>query len=920
MTSLEQILLRADQLNSGSNSSVITPVTSLPQFMTYDTFTKEVDSLKVDLDQVSTDVTEMVSAPSTSPTTTVSDEALDRDYESYLDSVSFDTEELLKAVYFMEDSLSGRLDGLTSTLSSFGEKSLFIEQQTHKQLSMLTSTFNDMYDLQHKELNKTLTRKPNEKKPDVDPTEVILLDHQGKRHKGPYDVNIKNGGGGGGLDIDLPRRRRRPPRNRRPGFNPLDALDFGGNDKDKKPKRKNFFSKIKDALSGPGSGKKKAVAAVLAAVAGVAMYKSSSDDAEARHEGMPIDPSTIGDAPVVSNPAEVKANTNQSNFFGGAASLMPSMGGLATLGIAIPGMSYGYDTLKGLVSSPSNTNTSHISGTPATMLPNRPPVPALPAPQIVGPPRSTSTGLAHLPDAEFDDIPRQTKANKVWNATKRIGKVARNIGPINMALGAADTYSIVSDDTTTTKEKGVALGGVAGGVGGGWAGASAGAAAGAMAGGALGTVVPILGNAVGAAVGGVIGGIAGSFGGYSLGSDIGESLTDSAWSWFSDDNEDQVLADKAEKDKADQAKQEEVKLKQSKSPWDIKKEPWMFTPDGVPFSENRNPRIQKQIYNRRKKKYEAENGKHEYVEPVVVPETNSDTVQAEPTIEAEFSSAKSGGTYEFTKDIAENAGTESNEPADRPDYVNFTKDDVAAKANADAKLEATKTSDVYSIKKEPWMFNSKGDQYNVNSNADLEKRVYANRKRAWKVRSRIRKSSIQDAPSSPSKANADALVSQNTSNVTQLPNTVEDVEISDVSSNVEGLLPVGFSAKTSTGKPKVETDLMADLRANTESMLSDDYKTSLSTLHAERDRIARITKDVPAATPLDPEKLNSNTGATERVERAVNSMATAIIPANKGTPSKTRVVRSNSRPRPTLNDIPIILDKGGLGLINLGYI
>ena len=89
----------------------------------------------------------------------------------------------------------------------------------------------------------------------------------------------------------------------------------------------------------------------------------------------------------------------------------------------------------------------------------------------------------------------------------------------NVGLGAVNAYDIYNDDTLSTKEKTVELSGVAGSVGGGMAGAAAGAA--------IGSVVPV----VGTVIGGVVGGIAGSM----LGEAGMESLSDSIYSWFDDD-------------------------------------------------------------------------------------------------------------------------------------------------------------------------------------------------------------------------------------------------------------------------------------------------------------------------------------------------------------------------------------------------
>lgn len=938
MSSLDQLLLRADQLGTSRNSDVITPIASLPQYMTYEAFSEEIEGLEAKIEQTVSSAAEL--NPEKSKDSQSEDD--DEDYENYLNELGFDTGELLKAIYFMEDSLSGRLDALTGTLGSYSEKALFIQQQAHSQLGVLSDTFKSLYELQYDELNKTLQRKPHDPKDD-DPTEVILLDENGRRSKKIFDVDCSCSGGGGGFGLD-------------------DILPWGGKDKDKKNKprgRKGIFGKMTDALKGGGGGKGKMLAVLAAAIGGTALYSATAgDDREDRYAGQPIDPSTATDAPVKvklseedkkditpDTPTPTDTNTTTTTFmsllglsdtseqptitqsngqsgpidFLNTSSLMPSAGGLMAMGMAIPGLSYGYDKIKGLVSSPAATNTAHIGGVPATLAQGRPPLPALPAPVL-----STSTAVANLPDADFEDIPNDRKSVKAWKAAKGIGRGISKVGPLNIALGAADTYDIMTDDTKSTEEKGIALGGVAGGVGGGWAGATAGATAGAAGGALLGSVVPVIGTAIGGAIGGVVGGIAGSFGGYELGSFLGEEITASAWSWFSDDTSDKLKEQEAkrkqEKTTKDAERKAKIKEDQANSPYDINKEPWMFREDGSPIPVNRNARIEKKLYKVRKRNYESRNG--EFVAPSAtqiainnVPEDNlvMADVKAEP--EAEFTSSKSGGMYNFTKDIAENAVGKDV----RSDYVNMTPADVEAKSQSEAIAELNApAANIYKIEDEPWMFNSNGEQYRVNSNESLEKRHYAQRKRAWKVRSKIR--GIPDAPASTHDEEVAATISANSSNADSIsPKASVSSYMPDIADNTAEKVSASYKPTTSSGQTlsQKDVDMMADIRASTESWLPKEY---VAKLKAQEAKSIQITKDVPSAIPLDSEKLNTNTGATERVESAVRDMATKVVPPRPLDAKKPMVVKNTSRPKPTLKDIPIIIDRGGLGLINLGYI
>lgn len=92
-------------------------------------------------------------------------------------------------------------------------------------------------------------------------------------------------------------------------------------------------------------------------------------------------------------------------------------------------------------------------------------------------------------------------------------------GMLAAALGAYEIYDILQDDSMSSREKKIDIGGALGGAAGGWAGAKAGGAAGAIGGGA------ILGPA-GAAVGGILGAVAGGYGGYTLGEGAGESISE----------------------------------------------------------------------------------------------------------------------------------------------------------------------------------------------------------------------------------------------------------------------------------------------------------------------------------------------------------------------------------------------------------
>ncbi|MDN7935194.1 phage tail tape measure protein [Burkholderia metallica] len=100
---------------------------------------------------------------------------------------------------------------------------------------------------------------------------------------------------------------------------------------------------------------------------------------------------------------------------------------------------------------------------------------------------------------------------------RMMGSAGRFLGraavPLAIASTAWSAGEVLTDDTTSGRDKKVALSGLAGG-------ALGGAAAGALAGAAIGSVVPVVGNLVG----GLIGGALGMMGGEKLGRSIADAF------------------------------------------------------------------------------------------------------------------------------------------------------------------------------------------------------------------------------------------------------------------------------------------------------------------------------------------------------------------------------------------------------------
>lgn len=339
------------------------------------------------------------------------------------------------------------------------------------------------------------------------------------------------------------------------GFDLPSYMDFGGKDKDRdkdnknKNKNKNkskskWFSRAKDF--GKHAAKNKYVQALTlaAATAGTAYAFMSGDDEAATPtaNNKPVDdPWNYGETGKPLTRMELVPKNLRERVELERIEKWKQRGA-PEVNVAVPdnsskpveGDSTGSTLAKLAVTS---TMLSPVAGPMLGMLPNpmdwigNDSPKALPSPKTM-PDLPETRGKLPAPSAKPSML---SKASSALKPTSLLGKanVIANVG-----LGAVNAYDIYNDDTLSTKDKTVELSGVAGSVGGGMAGAAAGAA--------IGSVVPV----VGTVIGGVVGGIAGSM----LGEAGMETLTDSIYSWFDDDEAEKKAAETAAKpvDKVEQ--------------------------------------------------------------------------------------------------------------------------------------------------------------------------------------------------------------------------------------------------------------------------------------------------------------------------------------------------------------------------------
>lgn len=430
------------------------------------------------------------------------------------------TEEVLDALFLLDEDLNSGLDILTNSITTYNGKSMRLQIQQRDILKDMGKIFRDWWEVTERDRNKPETLKLNNDS----------IGNGSDVQTGQSQQSGDAGGGGFGLD---------------------DLMDFGGGDdkdrntKDDKRNDKNknrggkrgFFNKIKGwggAAFDKGAkfmGGKWGKVAALAGTGALA-YTVLSDD---RDDGAVMTPEQIA-----KRQAEARTGTLMDPETGHqitwdeydarygqqkTSEFSPSMAtaNASTNAVIEPGQA----SIPASISEVSNaendpilSNTQMVGAAGLTVLggmtvannmQNREPaMPQFDPMDAVDRPKSNK-----LPS------PEGAKPKPKVGTISKLAKGAKGLKGVPIvapALAGLEAYSILNDETMDQKTKTVELSGVAGGLAGGAIGAKAGAAGGA----ALGTMIF---PGVGTVIGGALGGLAGGIGGYFLGESGAESLS-----------------------------------------------------------------------------------------------------------------------------------------------------------------------------------------------------------------------------------------------------------------------------------------------------------------------------------------------------------------------------------------------------------
>ena len=423
-------------------------------------------------------------------------------------------EAIVEAINDMSSKLSTSISNINLNFSDRFEK----EQESRTES---ITYLEKIYELHRDEFKRQERERLMDVRPDIDPSGV---ETSATGSVNPYAQGREaNANDSGGFEL--------------PSF-----MDFGNKDRDKdkdrgkdKKDKRSRWSKTKDFAKSPKGKWAGAIAALAATAGGAYAFLSGDDEATTpTSDRKPVDdPWNYGEsghplANLENAPAHMRERIELERIE------KWKQRGAPEVNVAVPDSSSSpTDGMQIPVLAKLAMGASAISAVAPMLdfMPNpldwigssdsKPK--ALPSPNNV-PSSALDPKKLPAPNAKPSLLSRAGSAIKPASLLGKANVVA------NVGLGAINAYDIYNDDTLSTKDKTVELSGVAGSVGGGMAGAAAGAAAGTFIGGPVGTII-----------GGILGGAAGAM----LGEAGVESLTDSIYSWFDEDEVEEKAAETA---------------------------------------------------------------------------------------------------------------------------------------------------------------------------------------------------------------------------------------------------------------------------------------------------------------------------------------------------------------------------------------
>jgi len=297
---------------------------------------------------------------------------------------------------------------------------------------------------------------------------------------------------------------------------------------------------------------------------------------------------------------------------------------------------------------------------------------------------------------------------------------------------------------------------------------------------------------------------------------------------------------------------------------EYKGKPWMFNDKGIPYSKNRNPKIQAKLEKARKRAYELKSKSKNTT-------TKSNTTTAAPV-----------------KQIASSTPT----------------------STLTSEQEALKTE--YAGK--PWMFDLEGIPLPKMSKPDQQQRYEASRKKIWLARNNAKElnAGITTVQSRQAQKNIEQVAINSTGKQYQSDLDLPELDNTD---NVAAAKTVAENYVTQNNVQSEATKALIEPVTSSPDVEPMNYVTMNAQTPVE------TVPDVAQPINLDLEALRPETAVNDSVQ-TMTAKLDSLKPAKprKLDYKKPAVVKQRTNDPVRLSDVPTIIDGGGIGLINLGVI